>query len=121
VRNSETALVRSILQALQLRGVWCWRLNSGSVHREGLHYLGAPAGSPDIMGVIPPRMGPHGLPLEPSGRLFGLEAKTKTGKLLASQSRWHAKAIQHGVAVGVVRDVKSAVEMVEAWRGGSHE
>lgn len=107
---TETALVRSILRTLQMKGVWSWRVNSGmqraTYHGKDRFIKLAPAGSPDILGVIG------------DGRLFGLEVKTETGRVLATQQRWHDKAARHGVRVAVVRSVGEAVRVVEEWRKG---
>jgi len=104
---SETQLVRSILRTLQMKGVWCWRVNSGlTVLGSGKSkrvIKGAPAGTPDIIGTV-------------EGRMFGLEVKTETGRVLATQQRWHDKAARHGVKVAVVRSVGEAVRVVEEWR-----
>lgn len=109
---SETQIVRSILQALQAKGVWCWRANSGTqvlaaskVHARRV-LRGAPAGTPDIIGVYPPG----------SGQLFGLEVKTETGRVLATQQRWHEKATAQGVRVAVVRSIRDALGALEQWR-----
>lgn len=111
---SETDLVRAIIGALQLKGIWCWRVNSGvTVLGSGKSkrvIKGAPAGSPDIEGIFPPG----------SGRFFGLEVKTETGRVLASQQRWHEKARGQGVRVAVVRSVAEALEAVRGWSGGSN-
>lgn len=109
---SETALVRSILQRLTVLGVWCWRVNAGlTVIGSGKArraIKGAPQGSPDIMGIVP----------RTAGRLFGLEAKTTTGTIRASQKRWAEKATARGVRYEVVRSVDDAIGAVERWAHG---
>jgi hypothetical protein len=108
---TETHLVRSILRTLQMKGVFCWRVNSGTrpmLQSSGRYVIrGAPAGTPDIIGA-----------LSPSGTMFGIEVKTATGQVRASQQRWHDKAARHGVKVAVVRSVGEAVRVVEEWRKG---
>lgn len=107
---TETLLVRAILQALQLKGVFCWRVNSGltvlGAGKSKRVIKGAPAGTPDIIGAV-------------EGRMFGLEVKTETGRVLATQQRWHDRAAKHGVRVAVVRSVGEAVAAVEQWRKGA--
>jgi hypothetical protein len=115
---SETALVRSILRTLQMKGVFCWRSNSGGVlvnsgSKKPWMFRAAPSGTPDIIGTVPAAPGQ-----EPTGRLFGLEVKTETGRVLATQQRWHDKAAKHGVRVAVVRSVGEAVRVVEEWSKG---
>lgn len=106
---SESALVRSVLAALQVRGVWSWRVNAGltviGTGKSRRVIKGAPSGSPDIQGVIG------------NGRLFGIECKTKTGTIRVSQKRWAAKALQHGVHYGVAKSVREALALVDNWRG----
>lgn len=107
---SETELVRSILATLARMGIWAWRANAGSrvmpaTDRSARRmFRGAPAGTPDILGVLP------------GGRLFGLEAKTARGRVRPSQSAWHATAERHGVLVAVVRSVSEALAAVDRWR-----
>lgn len=100
---TESVLVKHTLRALELRGVWAWRTNSGGVMVQGSLYRGAPAGTPDILGVI-------------DGRLFGLEAKTAKGRVSETQRVWHSRAEREGVRVGVFRTVGEALAMVEEWR-----
>lgn len=106
---SESDLVRAVLQALTLRRVWAWRVNSGvTVIGSGKSkrvIRGAPAGSPDIMLVVPGTL----------GRLGAVELKTETGRLRASQQRWHDKASRMGVACGVARSVGEAMALVDLW------
>lgn len=106
---SEQDLTRAIIQALTAKHIWCWRNNAGgttiSDPKYGRRFIRmAPAGSPDIMGVI-------GL-----GRLFGIEVKVGNGKQSESQIEWEKKAVAHGVFYGVARSISQALELVEAWR-----
>lgn len=105
---SETELVKSILSALPALQVWCWRVNAGVTvlgHGKARRVIrGAPAGTPDILGVLP------------GGRLFGLEVKTERGRLEDSQRKWHAVAEAFGVRVSVVRSVSQAMAVVTSWR-----
>lgn len=106
---SETDLVRSILRALELRGVWAWRMNSGTlpaVGKRGVEYRVrlAPAGTPDILAVV-------------GGRLIGLEVKTTKARQRPSQSAWQAKAEQHGAGYRVVRSAREALEFIREIEG----
>ena len=107
---SETQLVRGIIGALQAKGVWCWRVNSGATVIKSAKYgdrflSGAPKGSPDIMGIVP----------ESFGRLFGIEAKSPKGKQNPNQKAWEKRALEYGVAYGVARSISDALGHVSAW------
>lgn len=126
---SESALVNAILHTLQLKGVWCWRNNSSLIvlpaqAKSSRRVIkGGEAGSPDIFLVLPrdvllPATGIERFDVSFIGSLCGIEAKTATGKLRASQLAWHAKAERHGVRVGVARSVSEALALVEMWKGG---
>ena len=100
---SETSdIVTPTLKAIARLGCIAWRVNSGG--RRGRVTL-APAGTPDILGV-----------LAPSGRLFGLEAKLPGGKPTEAQRAWHAAAIRDGVRVAVVHSVEEAIRTVTEWQ-----
>lgn len=107
---SETQLVRAVLDALHAKGVWCWRVNAGlTVFAAGAHakrvIKGAPNGTPDVIGVLP----------EGSGRMFGIECKSPTGKQNANQKAWEARANRSGVRYGVARSVSDALEHLDGW------
>lgn len=106
---SETLLVKAILSALHLHGLWCWRVNAGVTvlggGRSRRVIRGAPAGTPDILGVLPGGR----------GRLFGLEVKTARGRLEESQVAWHELATSKGVRVAVVRSAHEALDIVTRW------
>lgn len=108
--GTEADLLRSVLQILTARGVFCWRNNAGLTllgsSKSRRVVRGAPAGSPDILGVIPGS----------AGRLFGLELKAPNGRLLASQRRWAERAAKHGIAYGVARDTREAMALIENWK-----
>lgn len=125
----ESPLVTAILRALQLKGVWAWRVNSSLrvIAAEGKSrrrvIKGAEAGSPDILLIIPrdvllPRRGDVGLDAALVGQLCGLEVKTATGKQLPSQRAWETKAASHGVRYAVVRGIGEALATVECWSTG---
>ena len=106
---SETDLVRSVVQRLQLLGVLCWRANSGTVvvgsgKSRGV-VRGSPAGTPDVLLVLPGG----------GGVLAGIELKTKEGRVLATQQRWANRVRPHGVRWGVARSVAEAVDLVQKW------
>ncbi len=109
----ESQLVRNILAALEARGVWSWRVNSGTLpaaRKGGGEYRvkQAPAGTPDILGV-----------LRPSGVLFGLEAKVAGRVQNPAQRVWEARAQMHGVKYRVVYSVSQALAAVDEWGTGT--
>lgn len=105
---SESVIVTSILQALAARRVFCWRANSGNIligSGDSKRMIrGAPPGTPDIIGALR------------GGRLFGLEVKTATGRLSASQVAWAERARSIGVLYAVVRSAKAALLTIDAWQ-----
>lgn len=106
-RVTETDLARAVLQALERRRIWAWRVNSGDRKIGRSIIRGAPSGTPDILVV-----------LAPEGRLGGLECKAPKGKQRPSQEQWEAKAKEHGVGYALVRSVGEALRAVEEWRKG---
>lgn len=107
-KANESNLVRNILGALEARKVWAWRCNSGTlpVAKAGggeYRVKQAPAGTPDILGVLP------------GGILFGLEAKVGRGVQSPSQRLWEAKAQLAGVRYRVVRSVPEALAALDEW------
>lgn len=125
---SESTLVTAILKALSLKGYWAFRVNSGAVlvpnEAKSRHRIikGAPTGTPDIFVVLPVRVVGAGRLADGdwcAGSLCGIEVKSATGKLRASQVAWQAKAARHGVRYGVARSVSEALELVRVWSGAS--
>lgn len=108
-RGKESPRVTAILKALKLRGIWAWRANSGAqvikatVRTRRRVIKGAPAGTPDVLLVLP------------GGRLGGLEVKSDDGTQRPSQRVWQAKAERYGVRYAVVRSIAEALAAVEAW------
>lgn len=104
---SEQDLTRAIVETLQAKNIWCWRTNSGAVvtgHGASRRFVQmAPAGTPDILGVLS------------NGSLFGLEAKTARGRQSASQVAWQKRAEDNGVRYRVVRSISEALDAVSIW------
>jgi len=121
---SESQLVTAILKALHIKGVFAWRANSGTqvIGASGSSarrvIRGAPAGTPDILLVVPiyADIG-AGCP-ERIGMLAGLEVKSQTGKQLPSQKAWQEQAELEGVRYDVVRSIAEALAAVMRWRIG---
>lgn len=76
--NPETELQHEILQYLKLRNIFCWRNNAGLVIKGRVIHM-SPAGSPDIIGVMP------------DGRFLGIEVKLPRKDLSDKQAELFAK------------------------------
>lgn len=87
----EADVQRACLQLLAVRGVWAWRTNAGAVKVGSRLVQLAPAGTPDILGVLP------------GGRLLAVEVKAAGGRLRPSQKAWADEARRAGAAVLLVR------------------
>lgn len=111
----ESDIQRAILAALTLRRIWCWRVNSGAMvvgEGAGRRFVKlAPPGTPDILGVLP----------DGTGRMFGFEVKTATGKQSVAQIAWHKRADASGVRYRVVRSVAEALAAIDEWNTSQAE
>jgi hypothetical protein len=102
--KSDGGLVPTILRLCQLRRLWAWRVNSGTVLLASGHRITlAPPGTPDVLLVLP------------GGYLAGLEAKTPTGAVRTSQRAWARVAADHGVRYAVVRSAAEVVAVLDGW------
>lgn len=124
--SKESPRVTAILKALHLKGVWAWRVNSSLtvLPKQASHgrrvIKGAPAGSPDILLVLPVRVVGAGRLADAdwfAGSLCGLEVKTETGRQSDTQREWQATAEKNGVRYAVVRGVGEALAVVKKWTG----
>jgi hypothetical protein len=102
--NPETGIVAACLKLLKLRGYRARRVNSGSVPTVRGRYQGAPAGTPDIEIIIPPR-----------GRAAFVEVKLPGKKLRATQKKWVATYVPLGVLFGIATSATGCLAMVEQW------
>lgn len=102
-KQTETALVRAIIDALEATGHMVVRVQSGRLNlgNRWMH-AGAP-GVPDLTVIAT------------GGRVGFLEVKTSTGHLSPTQTLWHARAKLNGARVAVVRSVAEALETVRGW------
>lgn len=90
----------AIHDAVALTGrVLCWRNNVG---RNGRVSFGLGVGSADLVGL-----------LRGSGRFFGLEVKTATGRLSPEQVAWARAVTAAGGFVKCVRSVNEALQALE--------
>lgn len=99
--NPETKLQREILDYLLLRGVFAWRNNAGFL-RVGKRLIEmAPAGSPDIIGVLP------------GGKFIGVEVKCPGEEARPNQVQFHERLRSYGAAVAVVHSVTEARQFID--------
>ena len=99
----ETAISKSIRDALKKAGWRCERVNAGMVKVAGGFMHLASKGTPDTL-------------VMKSKSLWGwLESKTPIGKLNEHQIAWHAWAKDAGINVAVVRSAEEALEAVGKW------
>lgn len=70
----ESDIVRAILDYLQLKGIFAWRVNNGGIYRgDGKYSFSGTKGVADIIGVLK------------DGKILTIECKTKKGKLSIHQ------------------------------------
>ena len=95
---SESQLVNACLQYLQLKGVFCYRQNSGAykTERGGFVRYGT-TGAPDIVAVI-------------KGQYVGIECKMPRGKQTDGQKLFEGKLKQAGGQYWIVRDVEELIK-----------
>lgn len=108
--KADAGLVPVIIGLCQMRRVWAWRVNSGTVLLASGHRITlAPPGTPDVLLVLP------------GARLAGIEAKSATGTIRDSQRAWARVAADHGVRYAVVRSAKEAIETLDRWMKETEE
>jgi hypothetical protein len=75
----------------------------GKVRGARLKRMGLHPGWPDLQFLY-------------KGRYFGMEVKTKTGRLSQSQRRMHSLLEEQGVSVAVVRSINDVLERCNEWK-----
>jgi hypothetical protein len=127
--GNESPRVTAALKVLKLKGYFAWRANSGNhvIEAQGSHaralVRGAPAGTPDILLVLPrdvlvPRRGVEAFDPALLGMLCGIEMKTESGRQSASQKAWEAAAKAKGVRYGIATNVAEVLTLVAGWERG---
>lgn len=92
----ESEIQTQCIDFLKRHNITHWRVALGGVRHGGVRKANPMKGMPDICGV---------LRQSTPGRFFGIELKTKTGKLSKDQSHWLKILKESGAAVEVIRDV----------------
>lgn len=101
--ESESSIQRKILEALRVKRVLAWRLNSGKV-RVGAHYVqGSPNGTPDIIVHLG------------GSKFCFLEVKRPGKKLEPEQMAWFERAVAAGILAGLVTSVEEALLTVSVF------
>jgi hypothetical protein len=106
----ETDLVKACLEYLRLRGVMCWRQNSGAVtgkHRGKRRFVrfNTARGCSDVLGILP------------GGRFLAVEAKLPGRKVTADQQGFLDAVRAAGGLALVVTDVAELVAALDALGG----
>lgn len=114
--NPETKLQRQIMVALSQAGHTVFRNETGRfwagkvIHKDGKQVtlnnammlpVGLAVGSSDLVGVQ-----------RDTGRFFGIEVKTKTGRVSKEQAQFIDTINQRGGVAGVARSVQDALELL---------
>lgn len=114
--NPETKLQRMIMVALSENGHTVFRNETGRfwtgqiIHKDGKQVtltnavmipVGLAVGSCDIVGIQ-----------RDTGRFFGVEVKTKTGRISPEQKKFIEIVNQRGGIAGVARSVEDAIELL---------
>ena len=88
IRFPESEVLRSCLEYLRLRGVFCWRQNSGALATPGGGFMRSADinGVADIIGVLP------------GGRFLAVECKSSRGKQTAPQRSFQSSVEAAGLA-----------------------
>ncbi len=104
-KQTETSLVKDIIEFLRLKGIYAWRNNTGAFAAEGVTgrrfvRFGLP-GSADVLAVVPPR-----------GRLLAIEAKVGRNQATDLQLTFGAAVNDAGGLWFVVRSLADLEELL---------
>lgn len=102
---TETEIQKAILRALEAKAIFAWRVNSGSTAAPGGRIRLAPAGTPDIVGILP------------GGKAFGIEVKKLGKNPTHAQMLWGERAMGLGARWGIARSVEDAMALIGDWIG----
>ena len=111
LKQSESQIQHAILEYISCMNVLAWRTNSGmtSGMYKGKQWFvrGAPAGTPDIIGVLGKAYKRH------FGRMIAVEVKKPSGKTSEIQDRRINELLDHGAYVFVAYSVDDVEEQLE--------
>lgn len=104
--TSETQIQASLMAWLEGMHVFFWRNNTGRMRKNGRMIQFGSVGAPDIIGLVP----------DGSGRCFGVEVKTETGRQSGGQMEWEAAFTKAGGLYIVARSVDDLAVLFEKGR-----
>lgn len=102
---AESDVQRAILDWLAWHGILAWRTNSGAHIFEDSSgrrrmFRGAPAGTADIIGILP------------GGRFLAIECKTAQGRLRPAQKEFIDQVNELGGLAFVARNIEDVEERI---------
>ena len=106
---SDDGLIAVVLSTLRKAGWWCARLQSGTAHGGRMKL--APAGSPDVIAIIPRRKLDH-VTWWVDATPVMIECKARKGKMREKQLELRAWCETHGVRYVVVRSSEDVATLV---------
>lgn len=107
----ERDIQRAILEFLALHRIPAWRTNAGLTRIPGTATTkarvirGAPVGTADIIGLLPP-----------AGTFLGIEVKAPQGKVTAAQQAWLERIQEAGGCAIVARSTSDVARALARWR-----
>ena len=102
--QTETQIVRAILDYLAANRIMAWRNNTGAAMNPAgrLVRFGTP-GMPDIAGVLP------------GGRALFLEVKRRHGRVSPEQDRMRTRLVEAGALVSIVHGIAEVRAILTAY------
>jgi hypothetical protein len=102
-RGPESAVIRACLEYLRLRGVFCWRQNSGALATPGGGFMRAADinGAADIIGVLP------------GGRFLAAECKSAGGRQSPAQKAFQEAVEKRGGLYVLARSIGDLERFLE--------
>lgn len=96
----ESAVVKSCLEYLKLRGIFAFRVNTAGIYnaKSGGYYFHGLAGVSDILGILP------------DGRFLAVECKSAKGKVSPHQQDFLDQITNNDGVACVVRSVDELAE-----------
>jgi len=98
----EAALIRAVLQFLDLKGIPAWRNNSGAIKTASHFFRYGCVGSADILGLLPPE-----------GKFLAIECKSGGQRASRAQIAF-LEAVNESGGIGIVaRTLDDVMEAIE--------
>ena len=101
IKQSETQLVKAIMDYLSLEKIFAWRNNTGAFKTERGDFMRfGSVGSPDIMFLR-------------NGYFYGLEVKVGKNKQSPAQEQWEIGCRKNGGMYFVITELEQVVNMLK--------